>query len=198
MLNVPHVEVSHLGDLRHVSAGIDIVGAEQEDEVPIDAHEGRVLRMHDEETHHSHRHLHHLVGVRVVHERAALAQFELVDERLARLDVRLRQSTNAVHAIGQQHAVPMNGGVLGQLVGDEDAHLVAFDRLDRRPRGLTVVAPQVCLHAWRHLTYHRLGDEMEFLPVAIHAPRQRPAVQRHHRLVIRPCGRHQRRPASCW
>ena len=31
----------------------------------------RVLGVHDEHAHHAHRHLHHLVGVRVVHEGAA-------------------------------------------------------------------------------------------------------------------------------
>ena len=142
--------------------------------------------MHDEKAHHAHRHLHHLVGVRVVHEGAALLQHELVDEGLARLDMRLRQAADAIHAVRQQHAVPVDGGVLGQLVGDEDADLVAFDRLDGRPGRLAVVAPQMRLHAGRDLAHHRLGDEMEFLPVAVHAPRQRPAVQRHHRLIVRP------------
>ena len=52
-------------------AGIDGVGAHHEDEVAIDAAEAFVARMHDEHAHHAHAHLHHLVGVRVVHERAA-------------------------------------------------------------------------------------------------------------------------------
>ena len=70
-------------------------------------------------------------------------QLELVDEGLARLDMRLSEPADAVHAVRQQHAVPMNGGVLRQLVGDEDAELVAFDRFDGRARRLPVVAPEI-------------------------------------------------------
>ena len=123
--------------------------------------------MHDEEAHHAHRHLHHLVRVRVVHEGAGLLQDELVDEGLARRDVRLGQSADAVHAVGQELAVPVHRRVLRQLVGDEDAHLVALDRLDGRSRRLAVVAPQVRLHAGRELAHDGLGDEMELLPVAV-------------------------------
>ena len=97
--------------------------------------------MHDDRAHHAHRHLHHLVRVRVVHESPAFPDREFVDEGLARLDVRLRQSADAIHAVRHQHAVPMDGCVLGQLVGDEDADLVALDAFDGRPRRLAVVAP---------------------------------------------------------
>ena len=74
---------------------------EQEDEVAVDAVQLRVSRMHDEEPHHAHRHLHHFVGMRVVHEGAALLELELVDERLARLDLRLRQAADTIHAARQ-------------------------------------------------------------------------------------------------
>jgi hypothetical protein len=63
----PHVELGHLGDARHIGAGLDVEGVEQEDEIAIDAAEGRVLRVDDEEAHHAHRHLDHLVRMRVVH-----------------------------------------------------------------------------------------------------------------------------------
>jgi len=85
----PHIEVGHLGDLWHISAWIDVVGRHQEHEVPVDAAEGRILRMHHEETHHAHGHLDHFVGMGVVHEGPALLELEFVDERLARLYVRL-------------------------------------------------------------------------------------------------------------
>ena len=45
--------------------------------------------------------------------------------------------------------MPVDGRALGQLVGDEDADLVALDRLDRRARRLAVVAPEMRLHARR-------------------------------------------------
>ncbi len=181
----PHVELGHLGDARHIGAGLDVEGVEQEDEVAIDAAPKLgIARVHDEHPHHPHRHLHHLVRVRVVHERAASLHLELVDEGLAGLDVRLGHAADAVHAVGQQHAVPMHGRVLGQLVGDEDAQLVAFDGLDRGARRLAVVAPQVHLHAGRELAHDRLGDEVKLLPVAVHAPRQGPAVERDHGLIV--------------
>src|SRR5204863_11728 len=76
----PHIKIGHLGDLGQIGAGIDQIGAHDEDEVAVDAVELGVARMHHEYSHHAHGHLHHLVGVRVVHEGAALFQLELVDE----------------------------------------------------------------------------------------------------------------------
>ena len=189
----PEIEIGHGGDLRQIAAGIDVIGAHEEDEIAIDAMQVRIARVHDDRAHHPHRHLHHFVGVRVVHEGAALRGSELVDESLARLDVRLGQPADAVHTVRQQHAVPMDGRVLGQLVGDEDANLVALDAFDGRPRRLAVVAPQMRLHAGSHLAHDRLGDEMKLLPVAVHAPRQRPAVEGNDRLVGGPARRNERR-----
>ena len=75
---------------------------QQEHEVAVDLELPLVLRMDDEHAHHSHRHLHHLVGVRVVHVGARAQQGELVDEGLARRDVRLGQPADAVHARRQR------------------------------------------------------------------------------------------------
>jgi hypothetical protein len=149
--------------------------------------------MHDDHAHHAHRHLNHLVGMRMVHERPALLHLELVDKGLAGRDVRLVQAADAVHAARNDHAVPVHGGVFGQSVGDEDADLVAFDRLDGRPRRLAVIAPEIDLHAFGEFAHHGLGDEMEFLPVAVHAERQRPAVEGDDGTIIRPALRMQRR-----
>ncbi len=151
------------------------------------------LRVHHEHPHHAHRHLHHFVGMGVVHEGAALLQLELVDEGLARLDMRLGQAADAVHAVRHDHAVPMHRGVLGEFVGDEDADLVALDRLDGRARCLAVIAPQIDGHAGSEFAHDRLGDEMELLPGAVHAPGQRPAVERHHRLIVLAALRRDRR-----
>src|SRR5581483_10886752 len=120
----------------------------------------------------------------VVHEGAAVLQHELVDEGPARRDMRLGQASNAVHTIWQPHAVPMDSGVLRKFVGDEDANSVAFDGLDRGSRTLAVIAPKVRLHPRSDLAHHRLGDEMELFPLAVHAPRQGPTIQGHHRLVV--------------
>ena len=96
--------------------------------------------MDHQRAHHAHRHR-HLVGVRVVHERALVLHLELVDEGLADRDMRLGETADAVHAVRKQDPVPVDRGVLRQLVGDEDAHLVALDALDRRTGRLAVVAP---------------------------------------------------------
>ena len=132
--------------------------------------------MNDEHSHQAHRHLHHLIGVRVVHEAAAFLKLELIDEGLIWRDVRLRDATDAIHAVWQQHSVPMDRGVLRQFVGDEDPNLVSFDRLDRRTRRLSVVAPKMHIHSRRKLANNRFRDKMKLLPIAIHPPRQGPAV----------------------
>ena len=120
------------------------------------------FRVHDDEAHHAHRHLHHLVGVRVIHEVAGLRHRELVDERFPDRDVGLRETAHAIHAVRQQHAVPVDRRVLGQFVGDEDAQLVAFHAFDRRPGRLAVVAPEMRGHAGRHLDASRVrrSDEI--------------------------------------
>ena len=61
------------------------------------------------------------------------------------------------------------------------------------PGRLAVVAPQVRLHAGRHLAHHRLGDEVELLAAVVHAPGQRPAVERDHRVVGPAAAGQQRR-----
>ena len=187
------VEIHHGAHLRGSAAGIDVVVAEQEHEVTIDPHEFRIFRMSDPEAHHPHRHLHHLVRVGVIHECARPLGGELVHIGLADGNLRLIEPAHAVHAVGQSLSVPVDGGVLRELVGDEKAHLVALDHLDGRPRALAVVAPKVGLHARREFAHHRLGDEMEFLDAVLHPPGQRPAVQRHHRVVRTAAGRSKRR-----
>ena len=97
------------------------------------------------------------------------------------------------HAVGQALAVPVDGGGLGQSVGDEDAHAVAFDHLDGGAGRLAVVAPQVGGHAGCHLAFDRLGHQVELLDAGVHAPGQGPAVERDHRVVGPPGGGGERR-----
>src|SRR5262245_29664861 len=145
----PQIEVEHLCDLGHVTAGVDTEGTEHEDEVAIDAHKVWIARMNDDHAHHPHRHLHHLVGMRVVHERSALLQLELVDEGLAGSDVRLGHATDAIDDGRHEHAVPVHGRVLWELVGDKDADFIALHSFDGGAGRLAVIAPQVSLHARR-------------------------------------------------
>ena len=146
----PEIEVEHGVDLRHIAAGLDVEGVQQEHEVAVDAAEGRVAR--------DARRRSPIMPIAICTISSEcgwymkvplLLQLELVDEGLARRDVRLGQAADAVHAVGQPLAVPVHGRVLGQPVGDEDADLVALDRLDGRARRLAVVAPQMRLHARR-------------------------------------------------
>ena len=191
----PQIEVEHLHDLRRVGAGLDVVGAEQEAEVAVHLVDQRMvfLGVGDPEAHHAHGHLHHLVGMGVIHKGAGAAGDELVNEGFAHRDRRLVQPCHAVHAIGQALAVPVDAGVLGQFVGDENAHPVALHHLDGRPRRLAVVAPQVSLVAGRQFAHHRLCNQVEFLDSIVHAPRQGPAVKGNHRVIGPPAARLQRR-----
>ena len=90
---------------------------------------------------HAHRHLHQFVGMRVIHEGSRSLRHEFVYVGLARLYAWLGETGDAVHAIGHTLAVPVHAGVLGQFVGDEYTHLVAFDHFNRRARALPVVTP---------------------------------------------------------
>ena len=167
----PQVEVEHGVDARGHRARLDVVSRHQEAIVAVDPVQVRVLRMHHQRAHHAHRHLHHFVGVRVIHEGARLLQLELVGEGLAGRNLRLVETAHAVHAGGQEDAVPVDRRVLGQAVGHENPDLVALDALDGRPRRLAVVAPEAGGHAGRNLALHRLCGEVKFLPAVFHAPR---------------------------
>ena len=153
---------------------------QQDRVVAVDPLGFRLARMDDEQSHHADRHLHHLVGVRVVHVGAVLLQRERVLVGFAWLDVRLGQATDAVHAGRQVDAMPVDRGVLGQPVGHVDAHAIAFEDLDRRARGAAVVAPALRPRARRELVLDLLGDQMEHLDAIDHPMRQRPAIRRAH------------------
>ena len=108
-----------------------------------------VARMDDEHAHHAHRHLHHLVGVRVVHESAARSSARTRRRRSCR-DRCAAASARRRHPCRSEPACRANArGVLGQPVGDEDADLVAFHALDGGAGRLAVIAPQMRVHAGR-------------------------------------------------
>src|SRR5262249_41034190 len=83
----PYVEIQHGGDLRHVGTGFKIEIVHNEDEIAVDTAKLRVAGMDNEGAHHAHGHLHHLVGVRVVHVGSALRELELVNDGLPGLHV---------------------------------------------------------------------------------------------------------------
>jgi len=85
--------------------------------------------------------------------------------------VRLVQSLHAVHAIGQQHPVPVNRGVLGKVIRHQDPDTVTFDRLDGGTRRLAVVTPCVDDHPGGKLALHLPGDEVEDLHATVHHER---------------------------
>ena len=123
----------------------------------------------------------------VIHEGAGSPCCEFVDKRLPRGNAVLIQARDAIHAVWKTLAMPMDGGVLGQSIGHEDTDLVALDHLDGGPRRLTVVAPEVCLKARRHLAHHGFSNEVKLLDVVVHAPRKGPAVEGDH-WVVGPAG----------
>jgi len=178
----PQIEIDHRIDAWRVAAGFDVVGVHQEHEVAVDGVQGWVLWMHDDGTHHAHRHLHHVVGMRVIHERARVIHVELVHPGLARLNRGLREAGNTIHAMRQTYAVPVDCRVLGQPVGYEYSEPIALDAFDRRTGRLTVIAPQVRGHTQGDLALHGFGDEVKLLDAILHAPGKRPAVERDDRL----------------
>ena len=181
----PQVEVRHHRGIGPIGARVHGPAVQQEGEIALDRRVRGVARMDDEQPHHAGRQLHDLVGVRVVHVRAVLAQRELVGPGLAGLDVRLRQPADAVHPAGQQDAVPVDAGVLGQAVRHEDAHAVAFERLDRRTRRRAVVTPGLHPGAGRELVFDLLRDEVELLHAVDAAPGKRTPIERRD---ARSCG----------
>ena len=175
------VEVEHHRRIGRGRSGLDEPFVEKDREVAIDRPHAGIARMDDEKAVHAEGDLHHLVEMRVIHQRAGLLERELVRERLARRDLRLIETAHAVHAVRDDEAVPVHRGPLGQFVRDEDAHAIAFERLDRRPRRRAVVAPAVHVEAVDELTAHRLGGEMKLLHAAHHLVRQRRSdIRRDH------------------
>ncbi len=94
----PDIKIEHRIDFGYIRTRRNIKCIDQKNKVAINTHEIWVFWMNHKKAHHAHGHLHHFIGMRVVHERAALLELELIDERLAGFDMRLCQSTDAIHA----------------------------------------------------------------------------------------------------
>ncbi len=192
----PQVEIRHRRPFRRRSARIDVPRVKHDDEIPIGRMLSRILGMDDEQAHHAHRDLEHLVGVRVIHVGAGLEEVELVRHRAARRNLRLRQSADTVHAVRHAHAVPVDRRPLGEIVGHEDADALAFDRLDRGAGRSPVIAPAIDDHAGREFPLHGLGDKVELLDPVHHPPAQRTTVRGDDGRVPRAGRRRERRLGS--
>src|SRR5215467_5933766 len=79
----PQIEIQHRHDLWQRTTGVDFVTLHQEHKVAVDAPLVGITRVYDDGAHHAHRHLHHFVGMRVIHEGAASPNNELVNEGLS-------------------------------------------------------------------------------------------------------------------
>ena len=96
------------------------------------------------------------------------------------------EAADAVHAVRQELAVPVHAVCSGSLLVTKMRTWSPSTASIVGPGRLAVVAPQMRLHAGRELAHDRLGDEVELLPVAVHAPGQRPAVERDDGLIVGP------------
>ena len=111
------------------------------EEAPIGKHDhvlavvrGRIgaRRIDDQRTEMTHRFLQ--AGMAVIPIGARLANREVVGERLARANAREADARHAIHLEGQQNAMPVDGGVFIQRVGDGEARVLAFAKAYKRRR----------------------------------------------------------------
>ena len=82
--------------------------------------------------------------VGVIPEGAGIWHDKFVDEALSGSDRINARQLDAIHLIGDAHAMPVDRGRLGQLVDEPDPDLVALPDADLRPRGGAVIGPNPC------------------------------------------------------
>src|SRR5581483_1311734 len=160
----------HVCAVGYVAIGEDGPLLQHDSEVMIDLWCPGLLGVDDEQTNHPQHLLHR--PVRVVEERPCLMQRELVDEPATRCDWLLTDVRHAVHAHGNFQAVPVDAGGLGEMVLENDSHVVALVHLDRRTWAGSVVAPDFHLAPRNKPSLYRLSYETEFLRSVHHLPGQ--------------------------
>ena len=121
--------------------------------------------MHDEAAKHADHLLHG--HVRVVEERSALVNMELVDEAAAGKHGLLRDAGLAVVADLIFKAVPVNRTWLGKMVVEDDADVVALIDLNGGPGRRAIEAPEVERPVGQNRSLHWLGDEVEDLGAVV-------------------------------
>src|SRR5713226_48871 len=134
--------------------------------------------MHDEGADHAHHFLHR--HVRVVEIRALLVEREFIDKSATGRDRVLTRTGRSVHLAGDFEAVPVHRRRFRKVIVHDDPNAIALVHLNRRARSAAVVTPEVNDPAGKYLPFNRLGNEMEFLYVPVHAPRKLRNVGRFH------------------
>ena len=100
--------------------------------------------------------------VRVIPVESGVAHDEVVGERLAALDCRLRDVGHAVHLDRHPHAMPVNRRRLRQVVREVDDHAIADARADERSREAAVVGPRLHLLTRRDLDVRDARGQVDF------------------------------------
>src|SRR5216683_6868552 len=166
----------HVHRVRDFNIRQDRVLLHDDDEILVDPGFVGFLRVHDERTDHPHHFLHR--HVRVVEVGAFLVEGELVDESAAGCDGILARPRRSVHVIRYVETVPVHRRCFGKVVIHNDANAIAPGNLNGWPRSAAVVTPKIDDSARDNFLLHWLGNEMEFLYIPVHAPRQVGDVRR--------------------
>ena len=160
----------HVHGVRHLDVRQDGVLLHNDCEVFIDARLVWLLGMHDERADHAHHFLHR--HVRVVEISAFLVQGEFIDEATTGSDRILTRTGRSVHLVRDFEAVPVHRCGFGKMVVHDDPNAITLVHLNRWSWSAAVVTPEVDDPARKDLLFDRLGGEMEFLYVSVHAPRK--------------------------
>src|SRR6056300_1436080 len=98
----PEIELEHRVYLRHGSSWFNVVGTKEKTIISIHFFNPRMWlsRMSYPKSHHSHCHLRHFIGMRVVHEGARSLGFKLVQKSFSWWDTFLVQTNHTIHSIG--------------------------------------------------------------------------------------------------
>src|SRR5439155_25027655 len=160
----------HVHGVRHLDVRQDGVLLHNDCEVSIDARRVWLPGMHDERADHAHHLLHR--HVRVVEISAFLVEREFVDKSATGRNRILTRTGRSVHLARDFEAVPVHRRRFGKMVVHDDSNAITLVHLNRRARSGAVVTPEIDHPPRKNLLLNRLGDEMEFLYVSVHAPRK--------------------------
>src|SRR5690349_429075 len=164
------VEISHHIGIRGEGPRANRPFLKKDEEMPIDRLGISIPRMDDEKTLHAHRHLDHLIRMRVIHLRPVLVQSELIGISFTRGNVFLSHTADSIHSVRRKDTMPVHGSWFGQFVSHQNANAIAFHCLNCRTGALTIVTPAVHCHAWSKFTSHRFGHKVKLFSPILHRP----------------------------